>query len=387
MRVSHKDKFINKPLTDEEHQYQRKLSAFVSQPTLEKFKEFSYKEKADVLKFGMLLPLDLFESLDKYLRNEWVIVGHKMSDDIYNLLNDKEKERFLIVRKQQLTIREPEDKWDKELCEGDPELYKTHFKPIEQLEKRIRSKSVDGVYKGKIEIKSKYFFPNLDDLKECGDISADKFIGNISLPQLQRCGIIDVPKAQSVDLSQLRESEIIVATSVASLSLPQLQKSGSIHAYEATSLILPQLQESKDIYATKCDSLSLPQLQKCQGFSADSATSLNLPQLQQCKVLLANTCSSLSLPQLQKCGSIRAYSATILSLPKLQAQEYILIHAESAEKIIIDPKVRYELINAKNSVKIINPSELNDSVESQQIKAESFKGFFNRLLNDKGWNK
>jgi hypothetical protein len=318
--AKYKDKFINKPLTDEEHQYQLKLRAFVSQPTFEGFQEFSYKEKADVLKFGVLLPLDLFESLDKYLRNEWVSVGPKMSDDIYNLLNDKEKERFIIVRKQQLTLREPEDKWDKELCEGNPELYKIHIKPIEQLEKKIRSKSVDGVYKGKIEIKSKYFFPNLDNLKECGDIKADKFIGNISLPQLREC---------------------------------------------------------KGIFATKCSSLSLPQLQKCEGISAYSATSLNLLQLQQCKVLHAWRCSSLSLPQLQKGGSIHVYSATSLSLPKLQ--EFILIYADSVEKIIINPNVKYELINAKNSVKIIDPSELNDSIESQQIKAESFNDFFNRL--------
>lgn len=379
--AKYKDKFINKPLTDEEHQYQRKLSAFVSQPTLEKFKEFSYKEKADVLKFGMLLPLDLFESLDEDLRNEWITVGPKMSDDIYNLLNVKEKERFLIVRKQQLTLREPEDKWDKELCEGDPELYKIHIKPIEQLEKRIRSKIVNGVYKGNIKIKSTYFFPNLDDLKECGDIHAEKFTGNISLPQLQRSGIINAPNAQSVDLSQLREaSGSIIAISVAGLSLPQLQKSASIYAYAATNLSLPQLREGKEIYANKCNSVSLPQLQKCQSISADSATSLSLPRLQQCLVVMANTCSSLSLPQLQKGGSIRAYSATSLSLPKLQ--EFILIYADSAEKIIINPKVKYELINAKNSVKIIDPSKLKDSIEPQEIKAESFKGVFNRLLNE-----
>ena len=249
--------FVNKPLTDEEKIYQNKLKEFVYNPSVEEFKEFSYKEKADALKFGVLLPLDLFESLDKYLRNEWISVGPKMSDDVFNLLNEKEKERFFIVRKQQLIQREPEDKWDKELCEKDPELHKIHIKPIEQLEEKIRRKSINGVYKGKIEIKSKYFFPNLDNLKECEDIKADQFEGNVNLPQLQKCNLLDVRSALSVNLPQLQEiNKPLLVESVDSLSLPLLQKGAQIFANTATRISLPQLQECKDIRAAKCSSLS-----------------------------------------------------------------------------------------------------------------------------------
>ena len=98
----YEDKFVNKPLTTEEEEYQNKLQKFVYNPSMEIFNKFSYKEKADVLKFGMPIPLDVFESLDKYLRNEWISVGPEMSIDIYKKISDKEKERFVNVRKQQL---------------------------------------------------------------------------------------------------------------------------------------------------------------------------------------------------------------------------------------------------------------------------------------------
>lgn len=100
--AKYEDKFVNKPLTPEEEEYQNKLQKFVYNPSMEIFNKFSYKEKADVLKFGMSIPLDVFESLDKYLKNEWISVGPKISIDIYNILTDKEKERFVTVRKQQL---------------------------------------------------------------------------------------------------------------------------------------------------------------------------------------------------------------------------------------------------------------------------------------------
>ena len=104
--------FVNKPLTDEEKDYQEQLSEFVDSPTKDKFNNFTYQQKADVLKFGMRISLDVFESLDKYLRNEWVSVGPKMSDDIYQKLSSSEKDRFTKVREQQLTQREIEDKYD-----------------------------------------------------------------------------------------------------------------------------------------------------------------------------------------------------------------------------------------------------------------------------------
>jgi hypothetical protein len=62
--AKYEKKFVNKPLTEEEKNYQSKLGSFVRLPKKQKFDGFSYKEKADVLKFGMELPEDVFDSLD-----------------------------------------------------------------------------------------------------------------------------------------------------------------------------------------------------------------------------------------------------------------------------------------------------------------------------------
>jgi hypothetical protein len=96
--AKYKDKFVNKELTDEESQYQRKLSNFVRNPNKKDFDEFSYKEKADVLKFGMEIPENIFDSLDKFLRNEYISVGPNLSLEIYNKLDEKEKNRYEEVR-------------------------------------------------------------------------------------------------------------------------------------------------------------------------------------------------------------------------------------------------------------------------------------------------
>lgn len=419
--AKYKNKFVNKPLSKEEEGYQKKLKEFVATPNSEKFKEFSYKEKADVLKFGVLLPLDLFESLDKYLRNEWVSVGPKMSNNIYNLLNDKEKERFIIVRKQQLTQRDPTDKWDIEICKNDSQLFEKYIKQDKELcdtqEKEIQSKIVDGVCKEDIKITCKYFFPNLDNLKECGDIDANAIAVNVSLPQLQQCKGITTNSAASLNLPQLQQCGHIYASSVNKLSLPQLKQSGYIVVTSAASISLPVLQQCKGIdtklitnldlpqlehlsgpfdvrfadsvslprlttseamYVMSVTSLSLPQLKECGGIWAHSAASVSLPHMQYCYEFQANSVTSLSLPQLKETkGPIEAKSATSVSLPRLQTSGPIRMG--SAKKIIINKSLIDKLIT-KNSVKIIDPSELNDSIESQQIKAESFKGFFNRLL-------
>lgn len=278
--VKYEKLFTNKPLTNEEKEYQDKLRAFVQSPSLEKFKQFSYKEKADVLKFGMLIPLDLFQSLDKYLRNEWVSVGPKMSDGIYKLLNDKERERFAIVRKQQLTLRKPEDKFDVEICENDPELFKKHLrrdkKLCEEQEKQIHKLIVNGVCEQDIRITSKYFFPNLDDLKEArGDIYAN-LAQTISLPQLTKSGDIIANLAQTVSLPQLTKSKYIGANSAQTVSLPQLIESGNIYADSAKKIKISSKLKSK--------LKNVPQ--DCEFFEPSSEEQLNDSFMHKNKVVL-----------------------------------------------------------------------------------------------------
>ena len=367
--------FVNKPLNDEEINYQKQLNRFVNKPSLEEFNQFTYEQKADVLKFGMLIPLDVFKSLDKYLRNEWISVGPKMNDDIYKLLKENEIKRFEEVRKQQLSQKEPEDIYDFEICKKDPELYNKYIKPDLELglkqEEYIKSFiDKDGVFNSEIKYDSKYHPLKLDNLKiVIGIIDADSAI-SISLPQLQENrGGIYASKATSLNLPQLREGGFIYTDSITSLNLPQLQKCGYLKIYSATNISLPQLQECKNIYSQKATSLSLPQLQKCADIYVNAtslnlpqlqecgdisaseaslnlpqlqecgnifsrkATSLSLPQLQKCRKIYADSATSISLPQLQKCGDIEAGSATNLNLPKLKGAG--IIHASSAKKITV----------------------------------------------------
>jgi hypothetical protein len=341
--------FVNKPLTSEEQDYQKKLKNFVLIPTKDKFDKFTYQQRADVLKFGMLIPIDMFESLDKYLRNEWVSVGPKMSDDIYAKLSSSEKDRFTKVREQQLTQREIEDKYDVEISKNNPELFDKHLKPdkelSEKVEKIINKKIKNGVFDGHISIDSKYFSPNLDKLKVVnGDISFD-LITSLNLPQLQECSNIVGRSATGLNLPQLQECKSIHVKSATSLNLPKLQKVLDIYADLATSLSLPQLQECGNIKANSATSLSLPQLQHSGYIYANSATSLSLPQLQKSSDIYANSATSLSLPQLQHSGYIKADSATSLSLPQLQKSSDI--KADSATSLSLPQLQRSRNIDAK----------------------------------------
>ena len=400
--------FVNKPLTEEEKVYQQRLRTFVSSPSLEKFNKFSYQEKADVLKFGMLIPLDVFESLDKkFLRNEWISVGPKMSDPIFNKLTDKEKERFFSVRKVQLSQREPEDKYDVEIVKKDPELYEKYVKPEEELVKE-QQKLISKKVETDLLFENEYILPDFSEMEECKNLILRFFKLEISLPQLQKSGYIAAESATSLNLPQLQESENIYAPKATSLSLPQLQKSGYIYAHSVTSLSLPQLQQSEDIDAPKATNLSLPQLQKSGDIDTESATSLSLPQLQQSGNIAAPKATNLSLPQLQQSRYIAARLATSLSLPQLQQSRYINarsatslslpqlqqsgnidapsaislslpklnwsenIYARSAKKIKISSKLKSKLIDIPEDCKIIEPSseeELNDSTIYDLMKS------------------
>jgi hypothetical protein len=102
--------FVNKPLTEEEKAYHEKLSRFANNPTLENFNTYSYKEKADVLKFGMGINDDVFDSLDRDLRNEYVAVGPPISKNQFEVLSDSEKKQYTKIRisilKNELQIEE-----------------------------------------------------------------------------------------------------------------------------------------------------------------------------------------------------------------------------------------------------------------------------------------
>jgi hypothetical protein len=320
--------FVNKPLTGEEKDYQEKLQKFELSPTKDKFDQFTYQQKADVLKFGMRISLDVFESLEKYLRNEWVSVGPKMSDDIYQKLSSSEKDRFTKVREQQLTQRKIIDKYDLEICKNNPELYDKHIKPDKELsekeEKEINAQIKDGVFEGDIHINSKYFFPNLDKLKIIK--------GNIN------------------------------SLAVVSLNLPQLQKSRNINANSAISLNLPQLKKSEDIQAKSATSINLPQLQQSGDIYTHIKTALSLPQLAWSKNINANYANSLSLPKLRYSNDIWAVKATSLSLPQLENSGYI--YAKSAKRIVISMVIKSNLQHVPRDCKIIEPTEkeeLNDS--------------------------
>jgi hypothetical protein len=359
--------FVNKPLTDPERIYQDKLKKFAKRPTLQDFKQFSYNEKSDVLKFGMLIPLDLFQSLDDDLRNEWISVGPKMSEDIYELLADKEKQRFFIVRKQQLTLRKPQDKFDIEICNKDPILYRKYLKRDKELfekeEKEILSKIIDGICNGDIVSTSKYSLPNLNNLKEINGNIKIKSIGELSLPQLQKCRNITADQISSLSAPQLQICKNIEISDAKKISCPQLQIAGKISIAYATIIELPQLQTSGLIFALSVVNLYLPQLQTCKGNINCGVANINI-----------------DLPKLQNVGGIYSGSTVYFNLPKLQSTGGS-ISAESAKKIIIPFKFKSKLWDVSEECEIIEPiQELNDSIfYKNKVVLNSFKQFFDRI--------
>lgn len=206
--AKYENKFVRNPLTNEEREYQKKLADFTSNPTKEKFETFSYKEKADVLKFGMHLPVGLFDSLDKFLRNEYISVGPSINVDTFHKLNDNEKRRFLKVRKQILEQQQPESEHDMELIKSDPELYEKYIKPEEkeaeifyQKYKNLKTISGDLAYK------LNYIPLFLPELQSCGNINTTAII--INLPNLRTCGYIEADEAKELNLPLLQKSSYI----------------------------------------------------------------------------------------------------------------------------------------------------------------------------------
>jgi hypothetical protein len=347
----YEDDFINKELTDEEKEYQKKLAKFVDDPRKEKFEEFSYKEKADVLKFGMKIPEDLFDSLDKFLRNEYISVGPNIDLYTFNKLNDKEKERYIKVRKTIINQQEPETSLDVEIVKNDPKLYEKYIKPEENDYNQ--------------------FIKRYGDLEHYDDesLSLNLKYFPLNLPQLQTSGDIDAYNVKEINLPKLQKSGYITAFSATKINLPQLQISGGITANNATELKLPQLREGRHIEANNVTELNLPQLQTSDDIVAFEATQLNLPQLQTSRHIRADKATVINLPQLRECGHIIAYSATKINLPQLQISGGI--DASSAKKIIIPKKFVSMLRYVPKDCQIIHPED-NQVNESRTPKFKEF---------------
>jgi hypothetical protein len=276
--AKYKDNFVNKPLTDEEKEYQRKLGEFARNPTKDNFDKFTYQHKSDALKFGMDLPIDLFQSLDKYLRNEWISVGPKIKEEIFKLLTDSEKSRLFKVKEQQLLQREPQDTYDVEICKNNEELYEKYLKQDEMQSISYDWKIIEisvGIFKVG-EIPTKYFLPpKLNEIKEIdGVLYLPNFIGELNLPQLKRInGSIDASKANSVNSPKLEYvNGSIDASKANSVNLPKLEyvngQTGSINCDASNNIDFPQLKRVNGmIFATKANIVNLPKLESTNGNS------------------------------------------------------------------------------------------------------------------------
>lgn len=216
----YEDKFVHKPLTHEERVFQRKLAEFTNKPTKEKFDAFSYKEKAEVLKFGMSLSEELFDSLDKFLRNEYISVGPNIEMDTYNKLDDTEKKRFHKVRSQILEQQEPQTEYDMELIKSDPKLYEKYIKPEEKEAEKFYQKygNIENT-EDDITFRLKYTPLRLPKLQSCGNIEAKTII--IDLPNLQSCGWIEAEEAMDINLPRIKKSSYIHTSSCRKMTIPK----------------------------------------------------------------------------------------------------------------------------------------------------------------------
>jgi hypothetical protein len=348
----YEDAFINKPLTDEERDYQRKLSGFARNPRKEKFEQFSYKEKADVLKFGMEIPEDLFDSLDKFLRNEYISVGPNMDLDIFNKLNDKEKERYIKVRKTIINQRGFKTKIDFEI-----------LKTLKETDAPIYySARESGDNPLTMEV-------NLPLLEKCGYINCDYAI-KINMPELREFKSITF-NGREMNLPKLEKGEILRLMHMMEIDLLNLKKCAILDFYGAKKINLPELQECVGgMNAPNAIEINLPQLQKIHDIRADNAKKLNIPQLQECGDIEAyEVIGVLNLPQLQKSGFISANHVLELNLPRLQ--ESGEINANLAKKIIIRKHLLRNLILHSQDTQIIHPED-NQVNESRTPKFKEF---------------
>jgi hypothetical protein len=347
----YEDAFVNKKLTDEERQYQQKLAGFTRNPQKEKFEQFSYKEKADVLKFGMKIPEDLFDSLDKFLRNEYISVGPTIDLNIYNKLNDKEKERYIKVRNTIINQQGFKTKIDfeilKTLKETDAPIYYSAYESDDPL---------------KMEV-------NLPLLEKCGYINCDSAI-KINMPELREFKSITF-NGKEINLTKIEKGEILNLRGAEEINLPNLKKCINI-----------------DFYNSK--KINLPEFDKCVGlFDVRSALEINCPKLEICGEARFDSLKLIDLPLLQKIGydeilekykkndptkylhvSFNANNAIEINLPSLK--ESGNLHIPNAKKIIIPKHLKNRLLSLKQQdCEILHPED-NQVNESRTPKFKEF---------------
>lgn len=90
--------FENNPLTDKEKYELKEVREFGKFQSLEKFNSYDYSLKDKIVKSGVLLMDDIFKTLDKNLRNEYVSVGGNLTKYQADNLNDSEIARYRKVR-------------------------------------------------------------------------------------------------------------------------------------------------------------------------------------------------------------------------------------------------------------------------------------------------
>jgi len=96
--TKYKDLLSNKKLTEEERVFTQRLEAFVRKPSLQAFKEFTYKEQAQVLKSIINLPDEIWNVLDSTLRNEFISIGPNLTERQADNLKPNEVARYKKTR-------------------------------------------------------------------------------------------------------------------------------------------------------------------------------------------------------------------------------------------------------------------------------------------------
>ncbi len=96
--AKYKELLSNKKLTEEERIFAEKLREFSEQPSLQKFKEFTYKEQAQTLKSIINLPDKIWNVLDSTLRNEFISIGPNLTEYQADDLKPNEATRYKKTR-------------------------------------------------------------------------------------------------------------------------------------------------------------------------------------------------------------------------------------------------------------------------------------------------
>jgi hypothetical protein len=96
--AKYKDILQNKKLTEEERVFATRLEGFSRNPSLQSFKEFTYKEQAQALKSIVDLPNEIWDVLDSTLRNEFISIGPNLTEYQADDLKPNEESRYKKTR-------------------------------------------------------------------------------------------------------------------------------------------------------------------------------------------------------------------------------------------------------------------------------------------------